>query len=400
MSGKSYITFDSLNIQGGNSYLIAGNGASNIVIKNSVIFGAGIYAIWGNASQTNWTVINDSISYANSIGIRSSQNAGNKKWTITNNYINQVGNVAGMGGSGEGEYFSIRDMPDSSTISGNTVKNSGYVPINFKGVGILVQNNFVDSFCSVKDDGGGIYFGGFNFSGSRVTGNIVTNGIGAINGTPDVGDPRAYGIYADDGTSNVEVDSNSSATSGGAGIYCHNCHDINFHHNTLWDNGVTAIKYFNDGNTIANVTYKHNINFSKTSGELVYRSSGGADNPKDSFWCSGCLDSNYYNRPISESNHFVTIVPSGTYSLSTWKTYVSPLDSHSNGSPKSVSSTDSLRFDYNATSSPVTINIGAKWEDVTGTLYNGSITLQPYTSSVLIFVGNLTNQKGMFFKHY
>lgn len=46
-----------------------------------------------------------------------------------------------------------------------------------------------------------------------------------------------------------------------------------------------------------------------------------------------------------------------------------------------------LRFEYNATHAPKTIALDAKYAGVDSTIYNGTITLQPFTSKVLIKVG-------------
>lgn len=45
---------------------------------------------------------------------------------------------------------------------------------------------------------------------------------------------------------------------------------------------------------------------------------------------------------------------------------------------------DYLRFEYNATNSPVTINLGSNYVGVDTTYYPGSITLQPFTARILV----------------
>jgi hypothetical protein len=47
-----------------------------------------------------------------------------------------------------------------------------------------------------------------------------------------------------------------------------------------------------------------------------------------------------------------------------------------------------LRFEYNATSSSKTIDLGASYTDVTGKNFAGSITLAPYSSALLINASN------------
>jgi hypothetical protein len=45
---------------------------------------------------------------------------------------------------------------------------------------------------------------------------------------------------------------------------------------------------------------------------------------------------------------------------------------------------DYLRFEYNATNTPVTINLGTNYVGVNGAYYPGTITLQPFTSKILV----------------
>lgn len=53
---------------------------------------------------------------------------------------------------------------------------------------------------------------------------------------------------------------------------------------------------------------------------------------------------------------------------------------------------DYLRFEYNATNSAKTISLNAKYISVDSTVYNGTVTLQPYTSIVLIKSGAIAVQ--------
>lgn len=53
---------------------------------------------------------------------------------------------------------------------------------------------------------------------------------------------------------------------------------------------------------------------------------------------------------------------------------------------------DYLRFEYNATSLPVTISLGANYTGVDTAYYSGSITLQPFTSKILVKDTSLLRQ--------
>jgi len=66
------------------------------------------------------------------------------------------------------------------------------------------------------------------------------------------------------------------------------------------------------------------------------------------------------------------------------------MDAHSKPSPKTVSSTSSLRFEYNATSSSKTVSLGSAYIDILGISFPTSVTLAPYTSAVLILSSGTT----------
>jgi len=70
-------------------------------------------------------------------------------------------------------------------------------------------------------------------------------------------------------------------------------------------------------------------------------------------------------------------------SLGNWKS-LSGKDINSKEATKTITDVNDLRFEYNATNSPKTVTLDANYIDVKNTSYNGTITLQPYTSAVLI----------------
>jgi hypothetical protein len=106
----------------------------------------------------------------------------------------------------------------------------------------------------------------------------------------------------------------------------------------------------------------------------------------------GSVDSNYLARPIDDNNTIMGTVygvADTYYTLSSWRTY-SGFDTHSNKSAKTTTSPDSLVFKYNYSASPSTISLPYKYEQVDGTINDGSITLAPYSSAVLIQNGSAT----------
>ena len=169
--------------------------------------------------------------------------------TVRDNTLTATGTVAGMGSSGDGAYNAIAVTGNNIDVLHNTITQTGYVGIDFRGTNITVSNNTVSHFCTVKDDGAGIYTWTRpqqRLEGLRVSGNIVLHGGGGEVGTDYPEKSLAEGIYLDDRTHNVEVDYNTVAYCGGSGIYVHNSRRVSLHHNTLFDNQV-PIKMISNG---------------------------------------------------------------------------------------------------------------------------------------------------------
>src|SRR5690606_14741223 len=109
--------------------------------------------------------------------------------------IKNTGLIPGMGESGSGTYQGIMSFGANTLIEGNTIDSVGYNGIYFGGHLSQVQNNFINNFCLVKDDGGGIYVGDwFESSGKKITGNMIINGKGVGEGTNKPFYKNAHGI--------------------------------------------------------------------------------------------------------------------------------------------------------------------------------------------------------------
>lgn len=362
LNGLSNVSISNLIIQGANGNSIYLPASKNIKIDRCEVYFAGKNFVYGNSSCSNISITNSNFDYANSNGFISNS----VLFTITGNTINHVGAIAGMGGSGEGQYFVTLNVK-SSTVSNNTIRNFGYNGICFQGNNNIIKNNFLDSFCFVKDDGAAIYCGGYNFSGTVVTGNVITNGLGATAGTPDINDPRAYAVYVDDGGSNVEISFNTCVYNA-VGLYTHNSHELNIHDNLIVDSKTTGIKYYNDGNTIRNISLVNNT-FYNHSGSTLSRASGGSSSIPGFF---SSADFNYWN----PGKVFMT--GSATYDLPGWRNYIGK---EANSKTLAVSST--TIFQFNPTNQNKTVALSGNYQDVKGNVYAGSITLPPYTGILL-----------------
>ena len=402
---QNHITFDNLSFQGSNKRAFVILSSANITIQNCNIDYSGQDAIfgaknWGSPSS-NFVFKNSTINHTNNNAINLADEF--KGALISKNIIQNTGINDGMGGyGGDTKLVAIQMFAASSIIEYNTIDSVGYIGITFEGDNVIIRNNFITNFCTQKIDGAGIYTWWGRESVSPVTGqkiynNIVLNGIGSIVGTDQVGIPNVHGIYLDDGIANVEVYGNTSANNSHTGLYLHNTSNCNIYDNTLYNNGVyqQLITSYLSAYPTRGLTLKNNISFSKTATQKT--SSWETlvnENDIASFGTAASIDSNYYARPMDDNLTIQTRIndyeTTTQRTLAGWLAY-SAFDSHSNRSPKTITDINDLRFEYNATTSPVVVPLPSNYMDVRGTTYNGTITLAPHTSAVLIKNGAITN---------
>jgi parallel beta-helix repeat protein len=402
ISSYSFINFNNITFQGSNSATVIISSGNNIDFENCDFLFQGMNGFTVESAAHHITVNNCTSNYTNNDFI---SGGGSSNWKLTNNIITNTGQVPGMGNSADGNYIAIYNVGASSLIQYNVIKKTGYSGIDFRGPGISVLNNLVDTFCNVKDDGGGIY----TFTGSTpviysqrlVSNNIVLNGGGASEGT-NTAHADAYGIYMDGLSSNVTVNGNTVANCGSSGIFLHEASDISVTNNTLYNNmrtipatyGQIYIQGSSAHNPTRNLTITGNKFVSRENDQLVATFTAD-QNDLNLF---GTFNDNYYCRPINDNSTIVLNSPGNQITnLEGWKSSFKQ-DGSSKKSPKTISNTRDLRFEYNATSSDKSIKLSATFMDVTGKRYTGSITLSPYSSAVLIYVsGNPlsnANEKG------
>jgi hypothetical protein len=150
----------------------------------------------------------------------------------------------------------------------------------------------------------------------------------------------------------------------------------------LWK-GVAFQEYTGAVNgVIRNITMKNNIFVAKT----IHQHCLSARSATYDINLYGNFSNNYYARPIDDTNTIATLVGTWTptyLTLSQWQNY-SSLDSDSKKSPQSITNVNELQFEFNATKSPKTVSLSQPMIDVKGTKYSSSVTLQPFTSVVLL----------------
>jgi len=151
VDGKSYLTFENLELTGANYvnfWLHSSAGATdNIIIDNCKIWKGYRFGIWGNASGTNTitniTVSNNELSYSGGNGVL--PGAYCNTWTISDNTVHHNCIEAAVDGSLEAT-GGIRISPDGNTahtitVENNVVYSNGYTlgGADYRGKGIWVD---------------------------------------------------------------------------------------------------------------------------------------------------------------------------------------------------------------------------------------------------------------------
>ncbi len=325
IDNQNMIVFDNLLFTGAASTAFNISNSSAIRLSNCDIRFSGKDAI-NAVGATNFVVENTTITHTNNIAFKADKC---NYAIIRNNTIRFTGMVPGMGEGDSGSYEGLLIGGDNNLVEYNVIDSTGYVPLSFGGNNVVIKNNFIKNYALVKDVGGAIYTWNngpnapVNF-GRTVSGNIILNGKGAGEGTPEPDKLFAHGIYMDDNASNVEITSNTVADCATYGIYIHNAHDITIKQNTVYNNGVQLVLEHDNiaaDKLIYNISSTDNIFFAKTVSQLVAEFKTKNDDIRN----FGTFDNNYYSRPIDD-NAVIKVLQqvNGVYSynsmsLETWK---------------------------------------------------------------------------------
>ena len=327
------------------------------VLKNNYIFeanGGGIRCFGSSAIITDNTIENTGLH----------ENINKTTYAISDNF-----------GTG------IYSRGNTPTISYNRVINSGYAGINWKGRNGNISYNYINGACQVLDDGGGIYtYNGNDYkqpasAGSKVTNNIVLNVFGNRKGYTATYDGGS-GIYMDDNIHDVLIENNTVAYTT-QGIFLHKNGAITVNNNTVFDaiilhrtlgevvnNTITSNLYYGT-NRYGDLTWWKN-----TFQRMIYEEAS-----------SSVLNHNKYIHPYQKK---VFRHSGSDREFPYWKS-ATKQDANSvfNGTPLAEGETEKLF--YNDTKQTKTINLGnEEFRDIDGNKVTKSLTLQPFTSKILI----------------
>ena len=372
-----YLIVQNIDFTGANLaaiYSASTTSRQHITIQNCNFTGLGQSAILG-IRCSNYLIDSNTITDSNTNGISSGGSfLTTYNITISNNVLSRIGITEG---NHQSTFWNAIGAGKGVNVEYNRVINSGYHGISFYGDSITIKNNFVQNFCKILDDGGGIY----SFTGgqavtidNKVQGNICENGIGNSTTTSGTFPTIAAGIYMDANSSNVEIYENTVSNCKSYGIFT-NGTNINIHDNTVFNASDYQIRMIGWG-TKSNICNANKF-ICKNSTQLAVHINSGANDIPSKY--SG--NNNYFASPIGTDDVFYVEQPSTSadryYTLAQWKTFSSQ-DAASLGSPFTIADVADFRFEYNATSSPVTLTLDQNYRTLDNSDHT-SITLQPYS---------------------
>ncbi|HEY3445207.1 MAG TPA: right-handed parallel beta-helix repeat-containing protein [Myxococcales bacterium] len=327
VSGKAYVTFDGLSFEGGNVATVDIRGTSHVRIANCNIDFSGMNAINAESCNDGYiTVENSSIDHSNSDGIMmQGWSGGGGNFTVRNCTIKNTGIFPGMGDATNAIFAAICMEGHHSIVDHNYIENVGYVGMMFGQNFNSVTNNFVNNYCTLLHDGGGISAGGSSTTSNIISGNIVMNGLGAMDGTPNPGSGMCNGIHLDDNSAGFTVENNTIANVSRGGIFLHSSHDMIVRGNTVYNSSEAQLVMQHSRDAMVNLTISDNIFFAKATTQYVLKF-GNVPAVYNAF---GTADNNYYLRPFDDGVDFGA---GSDYTLTGWQA-VSGQDANSHRSP-------------------------------------------------------------------
>lgn len=296
------VTINGVQVVGSAAVGIYSMNGNAVTIQNCDIRNCGTFGVyvWNSPKLTLYNnTVTDCLN--NGIYIR---NNGTSGVTVTDNTLQRIGTVPGLGTSGDLSYKGLFVSANDVLITRNRVDSVGYIGIEFNGNNVQVLDNLVSNFCFVKDDGGGIYTYATNGTvvntNRAITNNVIINGIGAPAGTAG-GTGEAKGIYLDGGTMNVTCSGNVIYNMARSGVLMNNPTGVVFRGNTIYGNrfGIEIVRRTGVTPVTGNVIVSNKL-YSDTSTALGFSfyeenlsTSGSADIVAD-MRKIGVIDSNAY----------------------------------------------------------------------------------------------------------
>lgn len=348
MNLAKYIQFDNIDFEGGR-IAVENNSCDNISFNKCKFREQAVYSIHGYASSN---ISMTQCEFKDILSVAVNYEYGNSNIRFDDNKVENIGFITGAGTSNGVSYTGVYIYGTNSLIRRNEVKNCGYNGIGFDGDDAIVDANFVDGVCTIKDDGGGIY----TYIGLRalINNNIILNTVGCYPGAEwGYWEPhgKAAGIYLDNGTNihDATVTNNFIANGDYGGIFVNN-NSGNIIRNNVVYNKQWQLLMVDYNPKVRNLIVEDNLFIAKTAEQKCFHMEMGS---YDDISQLGVFRNNVYARPIddnktfsiyrnyADANRLTTL-----YTLAEWQTNYN-LDLTSSKSKVTINNSNDIYYDYN-----------------------------------------------------
>jgi hypothetical protein len=387
------IAVSDLSFEGAGKSAIWFNGGSYITVTNCDVLNTGKEAITAKSS-INVDVENCTTTNSLNSGIEVvDYGPGAVNLTIKGCTVTNTAYLAGMESNNESGGDAIRCMGgDNVHVTNNKVINSGYIGIKWQGNSVFIKYNLVDRFCTMRDDGAGIYSwedpnNPVTRSNRNIVSNIVLNGIGSSQGTSDTKSTSVQGLYFDIGSKAVVADSNTVAYIANGAVHGNNCGNLTITNNLFFHDGRThSFQRFADGDLVRNLIIRKNIMYPYL---FRYRNLG-INSPsmtkEADMKAMGSIDSNYYSLGPDVDTSCTTVTTNNDNSDYQEDYYGFSYLANTVGIEKhAVKLANTGTLEYNASNAPRIVTFsGLSKKDVYGKIYTNSVTIPAWSSKLLL----------------
>lgn len=368
---RNSTTINDLAIEGGNRTGVFFDLCTGMYINRCSIKYNGYSGIYGIRSVTS-TIDNCDVSDNSGFGVKINCTSA----TLKNSTIDSNGIYAGMGNYDGTGHTGVDIRSTGGLIEYNKISNAGYNGINYYNNNFIVRYNEVYNTNDLILDGAAIY----TYVGDP---SIISSGQKVYNNI--VHDCGANGLYFDNSTNNLEAYNNVVINVGNKGFHCNDVFNLSIHDNTFYNCTVAAMSfqntYYMNGYCHDNSIYNNTV-VQKTNTQFI---TNLRDLHADGIINLGSLSNNNFVIQSLSDNLFsrMHVQPSYSmdyYTFANWKTYTG----QEVNSTLMTTNLSDIIVPYNNAKIANLVSLTTPMIDVKGTKYTTTITLQPYTSIVLM----------------
>jgi parallel beta-helix repeat protein len=280
--------------------------------------------------------------------------------------------------------YDVRDSGYGNTLRRNRFEKTGYNAVDVFGPNTTIENNVITKACYSKADCGGVRtFGETSLAATtvynvRLVGNVIADVPGNVDGCHPSRAAFGMGLYVDNYSRDVEVRGNTVVDTTIAGILLQRSTGQVFD-NTVF-NAATGTEYsaaieLGGDETRAAVTGNVQYALNNEAWTLYARALANFTS----------ADNNYLFHPYVQSH--IAYGPSWTrYTFTGWQTF-SGREAHSKTNWFTQAAGEASRgtIFFNATASPVTVDVGGRsLVDLDQNPAGASLALPPFSSKVLV----------------